>query len=115
MRPLYYSYDEGRPLIPWVSGHVWEHELEAKWRARPAEARHIWINNIQVHALIWPDGRAWDAVNRWRTGTHWLRRIEEHQSGRCLNLNSDACNYCDRPLADWDGCCSYISCPMKHK
>ena len=67
---MYYSEKELDLVQPWPAGvadHIEEWQLDAKAKARPAAANHIWIEGVQVHMLALGDGRVWDVVNGFRS------------------------------------------------
>lgn len=72
IKPKYFSSEEGQELEPWPSRPVTDAELLLKRNAIPAGQPCIWIEGIKVHVLIFTDGRAWDALNGWRDGNHYL-------------------------------------------
>lgn len=77
IKPRYLIPQEGSYAVPWQGRHVTEAELEIKRKQRARGQPVIWIEGIQVHALCFPDGRAWDVINGWRNGNHWLEQLEK--------------------------------------
>ena len=77
MLPRYYAPAEGTTVLPYPQRPVTDTELHRKRCTRAEGQPTIWIEDLQVHALYFPDGRAWDVINGWRNGTHWLSAAEE--------------------------------------
>lgn len=79
LRIAYYSEKEGQMWQPWppaYSGGIDDALLEHKRKNRCAGANVIWIEGIEVHALLLEDGRSWDALNGFRVhASDWRKSV----------------------------------------
>ena len=72
-RPKYFAEREGDILQLWQERPITDAELAHKRSSAASGQPCIWIEGVRVHVLIFSDGTAWDALNGWRDGNHWLR------------------------------------------
>lgn len=93
--PVMYASREGDMFSAWppAAGSISEFLLEERRRLRAAGSPSILVNGLEIHALLFPDGSAWDVIKGWR----------RDQSGALIKLEfTNSMSYCPMCNYGWD-------------